>query len=385
MVTANGTVAPGASIGTLVTNGDFTFGPSSVFEVEFGGDPIQGDQLQVNGAVTIQDGATLQFVQLSDVGQGSFDFLTATDGVNGSFSTVDIPLFSLTEELAVSQTGTGTLTAEVRLADGSRLIADAPFNPVNGSPGSLLQQMSRNDFWAGVDDLSFLDGGPFLLDGRTEIGFDFQSFDQDGINIQLYSLPLRRRFPIQETDLTLLLEVPITVANIEGDLAYSGQAGVGLRAPVTDFWVLTPAVRVGGVYSDDFATEALGFGGSITSRIEIPFGDFLIDIGNHVGYYEANDIDVFVDESVAYSTSNTVLRNGVLVSGPLPMFGLELPAQVFAVDTRNYGDDLFVESHVEVGTSVNLTQLVGIPLRAGFTATLGDDTFGLSANTGYRF
>ena len=111
----------------------------------------------------------------------------------------------------------------------------------------------------------------------------------------------------------------------------------------------------------------------------------MFDIGNHVGYYGANDVDAFIDDSVEYSTSNTVVRNGVLVSGPLPMFGTELPAQVFAIDTRNFGDDLFVESHVELGTSVNLTELVGVPLRAGFTATLGDDTFGLSANTGYRF
>ena len=91
-VAASGTIAPGASgaaIGTLSATGPVTFETGSDFAVEIG--PAQADRLAVANSVALS-GGTLRILpqQGSYLTGTSYDVITATGGITGRFSTVDV-------------------------------------------------------------------------------------------------------------------------------------------------------------------------------------------------------------------------------------------------------------------------------------------------------
>jgi autotransporter-associated beta strand protein len=87
----SGIVSPGASIGTLTINGDYTQNASGTLRIEVAGASAgQYDVLAVNGRAFIA--GTLQLVRAGNFRLQVGDriaFLTATGGVNGTFSNVE--------------------------------------------------------------------------------------------------------------------------------------------------------------------------------------------------------------------------------------------------------------------------------------------------------
>ncbi len=87
----SGIVSPGASIGTLTINGDYTQNASGTLRIEVAGASAgQYDVLAVNGRAFIN--GTLQLVRVGNFRLQVGDriaFLTATGGVNGTFSNVE--------------------------------------------------------------------------------------------------------------------------------------------------------------------------------------------------------------------------------------------------------------------------------------------------------
>ena len=83
----HGTVAPGGGgIGTLTVWGDFRQQADGLLEIELGPDGAS-DLLQVNGTAQL-DGA-VQFVPLDAAVLGDYTFLIASDGVTGTFATLN--------------------------------------------------------------------------------------------------------------------------------------------------------------------------------------------------------------------------------------------------------------------------------------------------------
>jgi hypothetical protein len=382
--TIGGRVAPGSSVGTLNFVGDTTLAGGSVLEVEVS--PTGGNDRVVvsGGTLTIQSGAQLQVVQQpGEFASGqTFTFLSADGGIVGSFDAFEPPVISLTQQLALDAADPNALSFTVVTAAGDRLIADAPFNPVNGGPASLLPRFAGDDFEMGLDPQSAAEEAAL-----TQIGFDYVRLDVDDVTVETWSLPFRRTFPLEDPGWAVVVNAPVTFADVEGNTAVSGSAGVGLQFPVTESWQLTPTVRLGGVYSDDFNTMALGYGGSLMSTFRFSFGDYDFELGNLVGYYRAEDAGGVVDDQIAYETENLTFRNGIVMSAPAEVFDTRLDTQAFVIDTRHTGDDLFVESYLEIGASVRPRDgLFGLPpVRVGLTGTLGDDVSGIRLNAGYRF
>ena len=87
----SGIVSPGASIGTLTINGDYTQNASGTLRIEVAGASAgQYDVLAVNGRAFIN--GTLQLVRVGNFRLQVGDriaFLTATGGVNGTFSNIE--------------------------------------------------------------------------------------------------------------------------------------------------------------------------------------------------------------------------------------------------------------------------------------------------------
>lgn len=86
--TVDGTLAPGASLGTLNVEGDLVLSASSTFELELTGDA--SDRLHATGTATLA-GGTLQIGQAPGeylLGR-YYEFLTAGGGISGAFGSVD--------------------------------------------------------------------------------------------------------------------------------------------------------------------------------------------------------------------------------------------------------------------------------------------------------
>ncbi|MBW6525083.1 autotransporter outer membrane beta-barrel domain-containing protein [Sphingomonas sp. RHCKR47] len=85
-----GTLSPGAGIGTMTVNGNVALAGTSVSAFEIA--PTGADRLQVNGSVSIANGATLQLTTSGAIRPGtSYDLVVATGGINGSYTTIQKP------------------------------------------------------------------------------------------------------------------------------------------------------------------------------------------------------------------------------------------------------------------------------------------------------
>ncbi|MGK6353840.1 autotransporter outer membrane beta-barrel domain-containing protein [Sphingomonas sp. DT-207] len=194
-----GTLSPGASPGTMTVTGNVALAGTSlsVFELT----PTVYDKLIVNGALSIAPGATLQLVTSGTLRPGaSYDLITASGGITGSYSTVLKPdsLFGFIVQnsnsirlLGQFLSGAG-FTQQVRNSidyanatlavqpANSDLFAAVPALLLNGSASNpqAFAQLTPEPYAAatqmGVDNaltLTDVARGPAFATGREEAGF----------------------------------------------------------------------------------------------------------------------------------------------------------------------------------------------------------------------
>ncbi|MDO7834593.1 hypothetical protein Q4610_05990 [Sphingobium sp. HBC34] len=84
-INVGGTLAPGASLGTMTVNGNVTLhaGSNALFQFT----PTASDALVINGSLTIAEGATLTLTGNRPLTPGVYTIVSASDGINGSFGT----------------------------------------------------------------------------------------------------------------------------------------------------------------------------------------------------------------------------------------------------------------------------------------------------------
>jgi glucose/arabinose dehydrogenase len=93
-VRAGGTVAPGASIGTLHVDNSFTMEAGASLSIEVGGTaPGEFDQLQINGLALLGGTLNVELVgQYQPQAGDSIPFLVAQGGAGGMFDAFDLPI-----------------------------------------------------------------------------------------------------------------------------------------------------------------------------------------------------------------------------------------------------------------------------------------------------
>jgi outer membrane autotransporter protein len=132
----SGIVAPGNSPGTLTVSGNYTQSPAGTLFIEVGGlAPGQHDLLSVGG--TAQLAGTLQLVRLNNFQFNKGDsvtFLTATQGVSGTFATVSNPFSTGTmigAQVVYGPNSVALTAVQESFSDLVKMVAD-------GSGGSHL-------------------------------------------------------------------------------------------------------------------------------------------------------------------------------------------------------------------------------------------------------
>ena len=279
------------------------------------------------------------------------------------------------------------------------LIATSPVDPIAGNPSSLMGTMVSGQYRAGFEDQTTnldeaaapaTEGEP-RLDNLLLLGARFGRFTAAEKASSVLTLPLGYSFRLQEGGRGLRavdISVPITYADIEGGKSGAVSLGIGMNYGMNEHWSLSPAAGAGLVGSIDLGSAG-GVGSiSLTSAYTIPREGWSLNIGNMVGYYETLAIQVG-DYDFDPGVSNTVLRNGLMVSIPITGEGRKLITEVWATNTRFFGSDLYSEYYDEFGVSFGFTKSgersIENRLRAGISYLTGDGVEGWRINFGYSF
>ena len=282
------------------------------------------------------------------------------------------------------------------------LIATSPVDPIAGNPSSLMGTMVSGQFRAGFQDQTTnIDSAaapateevrdPDKLDNLFVLGARFGRFTAAEKVSNVVTLPLGYSFRLKESGTglrTVDISLPLTYADIEGGTSGAASLGIGLTYAMNERWTLSPAAGAGVVGSVDLGSAG-GIGSiSLTSAYTIPRPGWSLNIGNMVGYYETLDISLG-GYDFNPGVSNTVLRNAMMASVPSTIGDRKVTTEVWAIDTRFFGSDLYSEYYDEIGISFGLTKAkersIENHLRAGVSYLTGDGVEGWRANLGYSF
>ncbi|MGQ0585710.1 MAG: hypothetical protein ACT4PK_00700 [Gammaproteobacteria bacterium] len=147
------------------------------------------------------------------------------------------------------------------------------------------------------------------------------------------------------------IDVPLAYNDTEGATTYSLGLGVAYTHPVSDVWTLTPAIGAGATGSDDLGSAGGVSSYSITSAYTWRLGGFALSMGNAIGLYDALGLTIGDVEAEA-DISNTVLTNGLLLTGPNSLLARNMVMEFNFTDTRISGDDVYLDSYDELGVSL---------------------------------
>lgn len=268
------------------------------------------------------------------------------------------------------------------------LARNSPVDPIAGNPNSLMTQLVMQDF-----NNSFNSFASNIKDGGTSsnligIGFGMGQFKQAGITSRSYTIPLSYTF---RNDLDprrqIALNAPLTFVDTEGSKSYYLGLGGSYRFPMNDNWALMPAVNLALAGSVDLGVLAAVGSLSLTSNYLIRMPKFDIAIGNMLGYYTTLKV-ASGDFSYDPGISNTVLRNGLVLSHPVTVSGKKMSLEYSLVDTRFFGDPLYIEQFNEIGVSLGTNKSAASSrsyFKSGLSYLHSSKSKGFSVNLGFWF
>lgn len=269
-----------------------------------------------------------------------------------------------------------------------------PNSPLTGA-GGLLPNMAAGDFNQNFTDTATNIAGP-AAEARQQnasgnligVGLSYSTLEARNRDTDSITIPLSYTF---RNDLDprrqLVISMPITQTDTNGAKSYQGGLGAAYRIPMNDSWTLTPGAKVSAVGSVDLATVAGMYAVSLTSTYIWTFPSFDVAMGNMLSY---NQTMKFKSGDYAFDPDiqTTVLRNGVMLSQPVTMFGKKMSVEYSLIDTRYTGADLYADNTQEIGITLGTNKRAYSSrsfFRAGLSYLQGKDTKGFTLNLGYWF
>ena len=296
------------------------------------------------------------------------------------------------------------------LTDMARyLAANTATDPVAGNPVSLMGRMVANAFASGfTNSTSQLDSGPEMTadtaDQKTEqsnlvgVGMTYGNVTLEDLDGSYYSLPLSYSVRWSEDPRrAVTFKLPISLVEIDGAESYHIGAGAALSWPLTKAWVITPSLDYGLMGSIEMGSVAQMIAPSVTSAYTWKLGGgYALSMGNTIGYLRTLELQY---EGYSYDPGieSFAFRNGLMLAIPTDKIIYDgTLAEVFFIDTRYAGDELYVDSYEEVGVAFGYRKFSSdrLPdkvvqyvrrLRLGVSYIFGKDTDIIEANFGFTF
>lgn len=283
----------------------------------------------------------------------------------------------------------------------------SPTSPISGM-GGLIPTMADTDFANAVNELSNIatpsgdnnsntdnqsSGANPNIDNVFGVGINYGSLSVDGSadRVETFTLPLSYGYNFDhKPGHKLIFSLPISMYKIGDAKGYHVGFGLGYRFPITQNWSLTPSVRYALTGSLDRATVASVYNIGLTSVYQIPFEHFDLNIGNMIGYYKTGKFSAG-DYSFNPDIQQTMLRNGIMLSQPITLYGNKMAIEYSLIDTRYIGGDKpFIDNTQQFGVTLgfhrdaNAGRLSDFRIGASYiNGAKGSD--GFSFNFGYWF
>ena len=281
-----------------------------------------------------------------------------------------------------------------------KLVEVSPVDPIAGNPNSLMALSVESDFKEGFMNVATRQRNSTTSSkgNRIAIGATYKSLDTDGRKSNSFTLPLSYSFVSKDNDKeSFNIFLPITYIDFEGAKSYNLGLGTSYTKPINNNWVLTPAIKYSIVGSSDLGALAQLGSISLASSYSFYFDNkHSFSIGNMIGYYSTLKV---YDGDYAYDPDigNTVFRNAILYSIPTENIVNNTSLDVYVIDTRYTGTELYLNSYDEFGFSfgynrVNLNVLsdkeeysFNKELKIGMSYLTSSKSDGFKINFGFMF
>jgi hypothetical protein len=271
------------------------------------------------------------------------------------------------------------------------LVKHSPVDPVAGNPNSLQSRMLSSDYRLGTEGPFTSGDGP--LDPSTNLvglGIEYSHFSGGSFSGEAVELPIDYRFNLRNPKWSVLVNLPLTATFTEGQWSILASGALGAQFRPTDWWALTPMLRIGAAGSIEVGALGVLYGFTLTNHMRLfEWRGMRLAMGNMAGFTNSVDGIKIGDYELTYDITNPVLRNGGYVEGEFDLFGISAGWKVFGSNMLLFGDDLFAESQNEVGAQLSTLGRVGDkPYEAiGFSVSylFSDDYDAVSLRLRFRF
>jgi hypothetical protein len=272
-----------------------------------------------------------------------------------------------------------------------KLVAVSPFDPIAGNPNSMMSQMVANDFAGGMGDAGGRNApqaGKEATPNLIGLGLRFGQYRQADVDSKSVTLPFSYTIRSDiDPRRQLVINLPISRTEVQGATSYYSGLGLAYRLPMNDNWTLTPSGNYAVTGSVDLGSMAQMASFSLTSAYVFELSNMDLTIGNMAGYYRTLKLS---HDGYSYDPgiANTVLRNGIMLSSPLTLFGKAMSIEYSAIDTRFSGSELYLSNYHEIGVTLGTNRSASSArsfLRAGASYLFSSRSKGLTVNLGYWF
>ncbi len=287
----------------------------------------------------------------------------------------------------------------------AHLVKVSPVDPVAGNPNSMMSRAVQSDaqmMWYGSNHVF---GNQ--INNSANMASENNSNNKFGIGINYahmmsettgnakemssdaFTLPLSYSRQFEEPNHELIINMPLAYIDSEGAKTYDGSLSVFYRRPILNQWVVSLTASGRATGSSDLGGGSLMASGALASSYVWSGENWGLTLGNMIGYYSA--LKVKIDNtSVDPNIANTVYRNGLLYSldSPWQLAGDPLSWEVYLVDTRFTGTDLFSNYQDEVGVTFGTRRPAHSKesdFRGGFSFTKGENVENYKFNFGAWF
>ena len=260
----------------------------------------------------------------------------------------------------------------------------------DGTPFSSTANVSNSAFEAALNaarpDSQLTQNSQSFAGGV--IMADIRTFEFNGVDGDVYQLPLAFNVPVGDTGYIANLQVPLAYVTLGDAKAYT--LGTQGSVPFTILnrdkmkWVLTPSLGVVSTLDEDFAEASTLFGTGISSSFSYDFDKFYVTVGNQISnYFITQDaIPGFVDNS----SDQQILKNGVKLSVPIPSTPWEVEGYV--IHTA-FLQEAPLDNYFTPGLQVSyvLDESREMKISARLESDLGSDyeAIGLRIGGGFKF
>ncbi len=324
-VTMFGLISPGNSPGTLTINGNFSQGPSGIFNEEIAS-ATNYDRLVVSGHANLDGTLRLTLLNGFKPAPGDqFTILTAAQGISGQFRNVVNPA-GQAFQVTYGQGGVVSLTPATIKKATKKAALPVP-HLSDGTPDSttaLLADLTFNNFGsiAGGPAADFGPSGPAAYPGATKsnavgITFDAGEFNFEGHHGEVYGFPISGQFRINNR-VRLDYQIPLQYLSYAG--AHLLQGGLTVELPTRLvlasenhpwIWDGKPTFY----FASSGGKEVIG-GAALTNVLCYRWHDKFFTFANYIGAFEG---ETLVDNDIQFQrgVSQQIMKNGLRVSIPL--------------------------------------------------------------------